>query len=162
MLPYRNRYLERREINVGRVSMDVCLDDKKQMIIMLKRLDRHVTQIFEKRTEISLTRYEILVSLIKRGSVTQKVLQQSLAIDQAAITRHLKLLEEQQYVERKRNEKNNREVLVTISDKGRALLEGCTMFKDQFLNDLYEDFSDSELQQLKQFLTRLNHNVENL
>ena len=142
--------------------MEVCLDDKKQMIMMLKRLDRHVTQIFEKRTDISLTRYEILVSLIKNGNVTQKVLQQSLAIDQAAITRHLKLLEEQQYVERKRNEKNNREVLVTISDKGRALLEGCTMFKDQFLNDLYEDFSDSELQQLKQFLTRLNNNVENL
>lgn len=142
--------------------MEVCLDDKKQMIMMLKRLDRHVTQIFEKRTDISLTRYEILVSLIKNGNVTQKVLQQSLAIDQAAITRHLKLLEEQQFVERKRNEKNNREVLVNISDKGRALLEGCTMFKDQFLNDLYQDFSDSELQQLKQFLTRLNHNVENL
>ncbi|MER2029032.1 MAG: MarR family transcriptional regulator [Solibacillus sp.] len=142
--------------------MEVCLDDKKQMIMMLKRLDRHVTQIFEKRTDISLTRYEILVSLIKNGNVTQKVLQQSLAIDQAAITRHLKLLEEQQFVERKRNEKNNREVLVNISDQGRALLEGCTMFKDQFLNDLYQDFSDSELQQLKQFLTRLNHNVENL
>lgn len=142
--------------------MEVCLDDKKQMIMMLKRLDRHVTQVFEKKTEVSLTRYEILVSLVKKGSVTQKVLQQSLAIDQSAITRHLKLLEEQRYVERKRNENNNREVLVTISDKGRALLEGCTMFKDQFFNDLYEDFSDSELQQLKQFLTRLNHNVEKL
>lgn len=142
--------------------MEVCLDDKKQMIMMLKRLDRHVTQIFEKRTKVSLTRYEILVSLVKKGSVTQKVLQESLAIDQSAITRHLKLLEEQQYVERKRNEKNNREVLVTISDKGRTLLEGCTMFKDQFLNDLYDDFSDSELQQLKQFLTRLNENVDKL
>ena len=142
--------------------MEVCLDDKKQMIMMLKRLDRHVTQIFEKRTEVSLTRYEILVSLVKKGCITQKVLQQSLAIDQSAITRHLKLLEEQQYVERKRNEKNNREVLVTISDKGRELLEGCTMFKDQFMNDLYDDFSDSELQQLKLFLTRLNHNVEKL
>ena len=106
--------------------MEVCLDNKKQMIMMLKRLDRHVTQVFEKRTEVSLTRYEILVSLVKKGCVTQKVLQQSLAIDQSAITRHLKLLEE------------------------------------QFMNDLYDDFSDSELQQLKQFLTRLNRNVEKL
>ena len=142
--------------------MEVCLDDKKQMIMMLKRLDRHVTQVFEKRTEVSLTRYEILVSLVNKGSVTQKVLQQSLAIDQAAITRHLKLLEEQQYVERKRNKENNREVLVTISDTGRELLENCTMFKDKFMNDLYEDFSDIELQQLKQFLTRLNCNVKKL
>lgn len=142
--------------------MEVCLDDKKQMIMMLKRVDRHVTQIFEKRTEVSLTRYEILVSLVKKGSITQNVLQQCLAIDQSAITRHLKLLEQQHYVERKRNEKNNREVIVTISDKGRALLEGCTIFKDQFINNLYDDFSDSELQQLKQFLMRLNHNLEKL
>ena len=142
--------------------MEVCLDDKKQMMMSLKMLDRHVTQIFEKRTEISLTRYEILVSLLKQDCVTQKVLQQSLAIDQAAITRHLKILEQQQYIERKRNEKNNREVLVTISDKGRAALESCTMFKDQFLDNLYNGFSNSELQQLQQFLARLNNNIEKL
>lgn len=142
--------------------MEVCLDDKKQMIMLLKRIDRHVTQIFEQKTEVSLTRYEILVSLMNKGSVSQKVLQQSLAIDRAAITRHLKLLEEQQYVERKRNEHNNREVLVTISDKGRALLEGCTMFKDQFLNDLYDGFSDNDVQQFNQFLTRLDCNIEKL
>ncbi|MER1998629.1 MAG: MarR family transcriptional regulator [Lysinibacillus sp.] len=142
--------------------MEDCLEDKKQMIMMLKRLDRHVTQIFEKRTEISLTRYEILVSLAKKDSVTQKVLQQALAIDQAAITRHLKILEQQKYIERKRNEKNNREMLVTISNKGRDAIEGCTMFKDQFLDNLYDEFSNSELQQLKLFLSRLNDNLEKL
>lgn len=142
--------------------MNVCIDDKKEMMMTLKKLDRHVTQIFEKRTEISLTRYEILVSLLKQDCVTQKVLQQSLAIDQAAITRHLKILEQQQYIERKRNEKNNREVLVTISDKGRTALENCTMFKDQFLDNLYNGFSNSELQQLQQFLSRLNNNIEKL
>ena len=142
--------------------MEVCLDDKKQMMMSLKKVDRHVTQVFEKRTEISLTRYEILVSLLKQDCVTQKVLQQSLAIDQAAITRHLKILEQQQYIERKRNEKNNREVLVTISDKGRVALESCTMFKNQFLDNLYDGFSNSELQQLQQFLARLNNNIEKL
>ena len=142
--------------------MEVCLNDKKQMMMTLKKLDRHITQTFEKRTEISLTRYEILVSLLKQDGVTQKVLQQSLAIDQAAITRHLKILEQQQYIERKRNEKNNREVLVTISNKGRAALESCTMFKDQFLDNLYNGFSNSELKQLQQSLARLSDNIEKL
>jgi len=140
--------------------VEACFDDKKQMIMMLQRLDRHVTQIFEKKTAVSLTRYEILIALVDKGCVTQKVLQESLAIDQAAITRHLKLLEEQQYIERKRNEKNNREVLVTITDTGKQLLSNCSMLRNQFLDDLYLDFSDDELQQLKQFLTRLNRNVE--
>ncbi|MBD3107377.1 MarR family transcriptional regulator [Bacillus sp. AGMB 02131] len=142
--------------------MEVCLNDKKQMMMTLKKLDRHITQTFEKRTEISLTRYEILVSLLEKDCVTQKVLQQSLAIDQAAITRHLKILEQQQYIERKRNEKNNREVLVTISNKGRAALESCTMFKDQFLDNLYNGFSNSELKQLKQSLARLSDNIKKL
>jgi len=140
--------------------VEACFDDKKQMIMMLQRLDRHVTQIFVKKTAVSLTRYEILIALVDKGCVTQKVLQESLAIDQAAITRHLKLLEEQQYIERKRNEKNNREVLVTITDTGKKLLSNCSMLRNQFLDDLYLDFSDDELQQLKQFLTRLNRNVE--
>ena len=53
MAEFEHKFLvnsKRRVFNAGRVSMEVCLDDKKQMIMMLKRLDRHVTQIFEKRT----------------------------------------------------------------------------------------------------------------
>lgn len=142
--------------------MKVCIDQQKQMMLMLKRLDRHVTQIFEQRTAVSLTRYEILVAISEHEPVTQKALQQCLAIDQAAITRHVKLLEQQGFIRRERNAHNNREVLVTLCVEGRALLEGCSTCKDEFLHNLYDDFSNEELQQLQQFLLRLHQNVKKL
>lgn len=134
-------------------------DEKKQMITIIRALDRHITQIFEKRTDVSLTRFEILAALQCQGIVTHKDLQQTLAIDQAAVTRHLKMLEQQEYIERKRNEKNNREVLVAITEKGMALLQNCTVFKDVLMDELYEGFAEDDVQQFKQYLLRLYENT---
>lgn len=46
-------------------------------------------------------------------------------IDRAAITRHLKILEKKGYVNRKRNEANAREVIVSLTDDGKSILEKC-------------------------------------
>lgn len=142
--------------------MSACRNELRQVFLMLKNIDRRVTHAFEKRTAISLTRYEILYALEENDSMTQTALQQTLAIDQAAITRHLKILEKQQLVTRKRNEKNNREVLVTISPAGMQLLNGCNMGKEQFMDDLYEGFTPEEIEQLAGLINRLNKNAEAL
>lgn len=142
--------------------MSASQNELKQVFLMLKNIDRRVTQAFEKRTGISLTRYEILFALEENRQMTQTALQQSLAIDQAAITRHLKILEEQHLVTRKRNEKNNREVLVAISNEGMQLLNSCNMGKEQFMDDLYAGFAPEEIQQLTVMMNRLNQNAEAL
>lgn len=142
--------------------MSADQNELRQVFLMLKNIERRVTYAFEKRTEISLTRYEILFALVGNGHMTQTALQQMLAIDQAAITRHLKILEEQHLVMRKRNEKNNREVLVSISAKGMQRLIGCNMGKEQFMDDLYQGFTPDEIQQLAGLMNRLNKNAEAL
>lgn len=142
--------------------MSASQNELKQVFLLLKNIDRRVTQAFEKRTGISLTRYEILFALEKNRQMTQTALQQSLAIDQAAITRHLKILEERHLVTRKRNEKNNREVLVAISEEGVQLLNSCNTGKEQFMDDLYEGFAPEEIQQLAMMMNRLNKNAEAL
>lgn len=142
--------------------MTAYQNELRQAFLMLKNIDRRVTQTFEKRTGISLTRYEILFALQENGHMTQTALQQKLAIDQAAITRHLKILEEQHLVTRKRNEKNNREILVAISEEGLELLNGCSMGKERFMDDLYKGFTPDEIEQLTGLMNRLNKNAETL
>lgn len=142
--------------------MSACQNDLRQVFLMLKSIDRRVTLSFEKRTGISLTRYEILYALEENDIMTQTALQQTLAIDQAAITRHLKILEEQQLVTRERNEKNNREILVAISPEGTKLLNGCNMGKEQCMGDLYKGFTADEIKQLGGLINRLNENAETL
>ena len=49
-------------------------------------------------------------------------MQEVLKFDPAALTRHFKLLEERGYVQRSRNPKNQREVLVNVTDVARKQL----------------------------------------
>ncbi len=142
--------------------MSASQNELRQLFLMLKNIDRRVTYSFEKRTGISVTRYEILFALAENGQMIQTELQQALEIDQAAVTRHLKNLEEQNLVTRKRNELNHRKVLVAISEKGRQLLDSCDMDKEQFMVELYQGFTRDEIQQMAGLMNRLNKNAEAL
>lgn len=134
--------------------------EMKRVFLMFKNIDRQFTYHFEKRTGISLTRYEMLYTLSCRGQLSQIELQQSLKIDQAAITRHLKILEENSLVIRNRNKQNNREVIVQITDAGKQLLEQCDVDKKQFFDELFNDFTGQEIQQLQSLISKLMDNTE--
>ena len=142
--------------------MSASQNELRQLFLMLKNIDRRVTHAFEKRTGVSVTRYEILYALAEKGHMIQTTLQQMLEIDQAAVTRHLKNLEEQKLVTRRRNELNHREVLVAISEEGRQLLDSCSMDKEQFMEALYQGFTRDDLQQLARLMNHLNKNAEAL
>lgn len=58
--------------------MDQSCEDVKNMMFMFKNIDRQVTQNFEKCTGISLTRYEILYTLLNSGQLSQIELQKKL------------------------------------------------------------------------------------
>lgn len=59
-----------------------------------------------------MTRYQILLFLLEHSPCNQMAVQERLKIDQAALTRHFKILETEGLVERHRNPENQREVLV--------------------------------------------------
>ena len=134
----------------------------KQTLLMLQSIDRRVAQNFEKRTGISFTRYEMLHTLFERAQLSQIELQQTLKIDQAAITRHLKILEEKNFVVRNRNKQNNREVIVEITDAGISILENCDLDKNQFIDELFNGFTDQEIKQLQILVKKLIDNTEML
>lgn len=142
--------------------MQVSHQEMKQIFLMFKSMERHVTQHFEKRLGISLTRYEILHKLLEMGLLSQIGLQQEMKIDQAAITRHLKILEGKGFVTRNRNEQNNREVIVQITEAGKDILRNCDVDKNQFIAELFGGFSEQEVKQLQILVKKLDHNVEKL
>lgn len=142
--------------------MQVSHQEMKQIFLMFKNMERHVTQHFEKRLGISLTRYEILYKLDEKGRLSQIGLQQEMKIDQAAITRHLKILQGKGFVTRNRNEQNNREVIVQITEAGKDILRNCDVDKNQFIAELFGGFSEQEVKQLQILVKKLDHNVEKL
>ena len=135
-------------------------EEMKQVLFMFKNIDRQFTCNFEKRTGISLTRYEMLFTLAKKGQLSQIEFQQSLKIDQAAITRHLKILEEKALVMRNRNKQNNREVIVEITEAGKKILERCDLDKKQFFDELFNGMTEQEIQQLNLLVGKLMSNTK--
>lgn len=131
-----------------------------ELFFLIKQIDLQITQIFESNMDISLTRYEILLHLIKVKSMTQTDLQKQMRINQAAITRHLKILEEKDFAIRKRNPNNNREVLVQISEQGKKVLKSCDINKTKLVDTFFEHYSEEQMTMFIDFLKDLNNQSE--
>ena len=135
--------------------------DVKECVKLLhdiKILERKVADIFEKKLGISLTRFQIIKYLYEVEVATPKKIAQILEIDAAAITRHLKKLEEGGYVRKRRNEDNNREVLVEITQFSKSKIDQC--IKETDIRTLInEEFTDEDFKQLEILLNKFNDNL---
>lgn len=137
--------------------MDV--KDYVKLLHDLKILEIKVANIFEKRLEISLTRFQIIKYLYEVEIATPKQIAQLLEIDAAAITRHINKLEEGGYVKKRRNEQNNREVFVALTQYSKNKVDQCVKETDiRTLID--EEFTDEDFKQLKILLNKFNNNLK--
>lgn len=136
--------------------MDV--KDYVKLLHDLKILEIKVTNIFEKRLEISLTRFQIIKYLYEVEIATPKQIAQLLEIDPAAITRHINKLEEGGYVKKRRNEQNNREVFVELTQYSKNKVDQCVKETDirQFIGP---EFTDEDFKQLVKLLNKFNNNL---
>ena len=124
----------------------------------LKVLERKIDHIFEKKIGISLTRFQIIKYLYEVDVATPKQLSKILEIDAAAITRHLKKLEEAGYINKRRNKENNREIYVEITEASKNKIDSCTKDTD-IRNIISEDFTDDDLKKLTKLLDKFNKSL---
>ena len=133
------------------------------LLYQLHLTDQMITQLFEKQLGISLTRYQILQFLLQKSPCNQIAVQEKLQIDQAALTRHFKVLESENYVSRERNPINQREVLVELTQEAKNQLlvsppQHHLKVKEQMENIL----SVAEQQELTTLLTKLVSGLEKI
>ena len=124
----------------------------------LKVLKRKIAHIFEKKIGISLTRFQIIKYLYEVDVATPKQLSKILEIDAAAITRHLKKLEEAGYINKRRNKENNREIYVEITEASKNKIDSCTKDTD-IRNIISENFTDDDLKNLTKLLDKFNKSL---
>ena len=134
-----------------------------ELLYQLHLTDQTITQLFEKQLGISLTRYQILQFLLQKSPCIQIAVQEKLRIDQAALTRHFKILESEGYVTRKRNPLNQREVLVELTQEAKRQLlvnppQHHLIVKEQMESIL----STAEQKELTTLLTKLVSGLEKI
>ncbi len=131
------------------------LREISKLFYQLKLANQELTAKFEKETGFSITRYELMMFLKENGPCSQTSLQQELKIDSAAVTRHLKILEEKKYVTRERNKHNNREVFVKITPQAFDELATCEKKYHSSEKPINISLSKQEGELLLELLTKL-------
>ncbi|MCL6603298.1 MAG: MarR family transcriptional regulator [Paenibacillus sp.] len=131
-----------------------------QIFELLQSLNKGIGPKFERCAGISPSRLRLLHELFQVDEISQIKLQKAVDIDAAAITRHLKGLEEDGVINRRNNPADNRVTLVSLTEKGREKIVSYRKEKKQFINGLLAQFNEQDRTDLIHLLSRIQHNVE--
>ena len=135
----------------------------QDLLYQLRLADQSMTQLFERQLGISLTRYQILCFLIEQSPCNQIAVQERLKIDQAALTRHFKILEKEGLVERHRNPENQREVLVETTKYAKEQLVMNPPLQHIKVKEAMESIlTESERTELSRLLNKLVLGIKNI
>ncbi|MFC7684850.1 MarR family winged helix-turn-helix transcriptional regulator [Ureibacillus sp. GCM10028918] len=140
--------------------MKFTASEQEELLFLFKTLSNQLGPKFEKNTNFSLSRFELLYQLVQYDEISQSRLQKIINIDHAAITRHLKQLEADGLVSRRRNPTDNRETIVHLTDEGYKQIMSCQKDKSSFANQMFQLFSNVELRSLMGMLKRIQENIK--
>lgn len=128
----------------------------------LRHLSTWIPKVFENKLGISLIRYEVLCNLLIEQEMNQNDIQKKLDIDRAAITRHLQILEDKGYVQRKRNPQDSRGFVVSLTPLGKDRVTGCNQEHEALIESVFESVLPSEMKTMSHVLKKVKNNVENI
>ncbi|TFD94447.1 MarR family winged helix-turn-helix transcriptional regulator [Jeotgalibacillus sp. R-1-5s-1] len=136
--------------------------EKAQIIYQLNDVYKWMSPKFEQCTGISQARLDLLHVLFEVDEINQRALQREAGIDHSAITRHLKQLELKGMVSRRKNPDDYRVTLVRLTKDGRDRIQSFKQEKHQFVEKVFQDFTEQDIQQLSVQLTKIQQNVKNI
>ena len=97
---------------------------EKQLCFPLYACSRHMIRLYKPfldKLDLTYTQYITMMVLWERKAVTVKELGTELYLDSGTLTPLLKKLEERGLVNRRRSEADERNLIVTVTEKGMAL-----------------------------------------
>ncbi|MBY6037406.1 MarR family transcriptional regulator [Fictibacillus nanhaiensis] len=139
--------------------MTNSIREDEKIIYRLYEIHRKTAPKFESCTGISQSRLELLHELYEVDEISQRDLQKKVNIDHAAVTRHLKQLEDKGMVIRRKDTHDQRFTFVRLSDEGRLRMVQYKEEKQKFISNVLNDFSENERHLLLDMLTRIQDNL---
>ncbi|ASB90901.1 MarR family transcriptional regulator [Bacillus sonorensis] len=142
--------------------MTTRCSQEAEILYQLQCLNKVIGTKFEACTGISQSRLELLALLFHVDEISQSDLQKKVNLDGAAVTRHLKQLEAKGMVSRRRKPEDNRIILVRLTDRGRARIESSKKEKERFIKEMLAGVSAEECSMLKNVLSQMQKNIDNM
>lgn len=131
-----------------------------ELISSLDRVMRLLRRRPQKDQSFGRGTFRILRIIEKEGEISTKRLAEKLEIRTSSLNEKLPKLEEELFIERKRDEKDQRVFVVSLLEKGQKHLEEIREDRRDFLNSFPGVLSEEEIIELKRLLDKLASGME--
>ena len=101
----------------------------------------------------------ILYALWKEDGVSIKELAKKTALGKSTLTDMLDRLEESGHLTREMSETDRREVIIKLTEKTKELNQEYISVSLKMKEIFYANFSETEIEEFEEFLTRVQHNL---
>ncbi len=134
-----------------------------------RRIGKHISIAYrlagvffkDKMSRLGLhhSHHNVMFTLYKQDGISQEKLSKRMNVDKATVTRSIKKLVEDGFVERRPDEHDKRAYLLFITEKGRRIQPEIDEIFKEWNQVLLRGFEDEEAQQLLEYLERVSENV---
>ncbi|WP_117168033.1 MarR family winged helix-turn-helix transcriptional regulator [Paraliobacillus sediminis] len=135
---------------------DEILKLEDQLCFSLYATTREMTKRYRPLLEdlqITYPQYLALLVLWEKDAISVKELGHRLYLDSGTLTPMLKRMEEHDWIKRERSDQDERKVIVTLTEKGRAAHEKAACIPTKLLENV--DVDPEEFEQLKRTLMKM-------
>ncbi len=118
------------------------------------------------RYNIGPGQYRILMGLFwhipdsNQLCVSQKTMSEHLGLNKGAVTRSMKKLEKEGYIERKRSDEDNRKFCISLTEKALELQKELHEIRKRWTRILGEGFSESEKSMAVEIMEKMAGNAD--
>ncbi len=138
----------------------------REAVGKMLRVTRLHKSVIEKRiSELGLHRTQhMLLNYLMRsdGAPSQKQIAESFNVTPAAIAMSLKKMEKNGLIERRSSETDNRVNVITVSEKGKELLERTRMIFTQIDEAMFDGVTDEDYDEMKRIFGIMTDNLLNI
>ncbi len=106
------------------------------------------------------SQHGMLLTINFNGNISQKELAKRMEISPAAVTVTLKKLEAQGFIERAQSENDSRVNNITVTEKGKDIINQTGAIFDEVDAKTFEGFSEEELEEFLSCLRRVSSNLK--
>lgn len=105
--------------------------------------------------DINVKQYGVLIKIDEKPNSSQKEIAKELKIDRTTMVSFVDHLEALEYLARVRNPQDRRSYCLTITEKGKQILENCWGALEQTERKIISSLSDQEARLLKDLLIKI-------
>lgn len=135
---------------------------KNQLCFPLYLTAKEITGIYNqklKKLDLTYTQYIVMMYFWQKGSSNLKELSRTLMLDSSTLTPIIKKLEAKGFVQKKRSEKDERNLLLRLTPKGEQLKEESLDIPIQVGECV--GITNEEMEQLRAITTKILENIRN-